>query len=218
MVSHYTCLSCHCEVNSPNTTFDKKQTYFGVKADLMIDTRDNHAVPSKGIYWNTTFHYLGGNGTYSYKGVTILNSDFSFYVRLAKDWLIWANRIGGGVTAGSGNQNQPFEFYQAQYLGSNDNLRGYRRERFAGNSKFYNQTELRLKLANLKTYLFPASFGIFGFVDAGRVWVKNDNVSKTAVGYGGGLWFAPLRRIVVQVSVGVSDEDTIPLFGLSWRF
>jgi outer membrane translocation and assembly module TamA len=75
-----------------------------------------------------------------------------------------------------------------------------------------------LKLANFRTYLFPASFGMFAFVDMGRVWVKNDNISEIATGYGGGFWFAPLRRIVFTLSYAVSSEDKIPLFGLGWKF
>ncbi len=193
--------------------FDKRQSYIGAKLGLTVDTRNHPALPSKGIFWNTSFRYLSGNNSNSYDNVSQLNSEFSFYVSLVKDWLVWANRTGAGVTMGDN-----FEFYQAQYLGSNEDLRGYRKERFAGRSKFFNQTELRLKLANLRTYLFPASFGMFAFVDMGRVWVKNDNVSKMATGYGGGFWFAPLRRIVVSLSYAVSSEDKIPLFGLGWKF
>jgi hypothetical protein len=193
--------------------FDKRQSYIGAKLGLTVDTRNHPVLPGKGIFWNTSFRYLSGNNNNSYDKVSQFNSEFSFYVSLVKDWLIWANRTGAGVTMGDN-----FEFYQAQYLGSNEDLRGYRKERFAGRSKFFNQTELRLKLANLRTYLFPASFGMFAFVDMGRVWIKNDNISKMATGYGGGFWFAPLRRIVFSLSYAVSSEDKIPLFGLGWKF
>lgn len=201
--------------------FDKRQGYFGGILTLSVDTRNSQALPGRGINWITTFRYNSGTGNYSYDNVTQLNSDFAFYLSLKKDWIVWANRIGAGMTMGkndiAGKNN--FEFFQAQYLGSDDNLRGYRKNRFAGRSKFYNQTELRLKLANLKTYLFPAAFGIFAFVDAGRVWgTKGDNVSNFATGYGGGFWFSPLQRIVFALSYGLSKEDHIPLFGMSWKF
>lgn len=208
------------EVNNTSglnqATYNKKQGYFGAKLDLSIDTRDNHAVPSKGVTFNTTFRYMSGTGNNSYNSVTQLNADFAFYVSLAKDWLVWANRIGAGVT--SGTNGTGFEFFQAQYLGSDDNLRGYRKQRFAGSSKIYNQTELRLKLANFKTYLFPASFGMFVFVDVGKVSYKNITGGDTGVGYGGGLWFAPLRRLAITVSYAKSEEDGIPLVGLSFKF
>jgi outer membrane protein assembly factor BamA len=143
----------------------------------------------------------------------MLSSDFSFYVKLIPDWLTFANRTGVGITGGNS-----YEFFQAQYLGSNENLRGYRRERFAGRSKLYNQAELRLKVANLRTYLFPAAIGLFSFVDAGRVWHPSATVNKMAVGYGGGVWFSPLRRFVITASYAMSDEDRLLLIGFGWKF
>ena len=134
-------------------------------------------------------------------------------INLIPDRLTFANRTGGGITLGEG-----FEFFHAQYLGSDDNLRGFRRERFAGKSKFYNQAEMRLRLANFKTYLFPAAFGIIAFIDAGRVWVDEDNDKKFFSGYGGGIWFSPLRRLLITASYAISKEDKIPLVSLGWRF
>ncbi len=195
-------------------TLYKRQSYFGGIFSIDVDTRNSQAVPDRGVTWYTTLRFLKGNNDNSYDNVTQLNSDFAVYLSLIKDWLVLANRTGGGINLG----DKGFEFYQAQYLGNEDNLRGYRQFRFAGKSKFYNQTELRLKVANLKTYLFPASFGIYTFIDVGRVWLKDDVDDKWGTGYGGGLWFSPLRRIVFTLGVGLSDEDTIPMFGIGWKF
>ena len=194
------------------STFDK-QSYIGAKISLVIDTRDNKILPSKGFNWITTIKRLKGLGNNSYKNVSQLNTDVAFYINLIPDRLTFANRTGAGITLGDG-----FEFYHAQFLGSDENLRGYRKERFAGKSKFYNQAELRLRLANFRTYLFPAAFGILAFVDAGRVWVENDNQKEFFNGYGGGIWFSPLRRLLITISYAVSDEDKIPLVGLGWKF
>ena len=198
---------------NPATLFED-QAYIGAKLSLIIDTRNNKVLPEKGVNWITTLKQLNGLTDKSYNNVTRLNSDFTFYLKLIPDRLVFANRMGFGVTMGADG----FEFYQAQYLGSDDNLRGFRKERFAGRSKFYNQAEFRLRLANLRTYLFPASFGMFAFVDAGRVWVKNDTDNKILTGFGGGFWFAPLRRLLIRVSYAVSSEDHIPLFGFGWKF
>jgi hypothetical protein len=202
-------------------TLYKKQSYFGARVTLLIDTRDNKIVPSTGINWVTNLKYLSGLNDNSYDKVTQVNSDFTFHLNLVKDWLTFANRFGAGITMGENPTatDNKFEFFQAQYLGTEDNLRGYRKQRFAGRSKIYNQAELRLKVANLKTYLFPAAFGIYAFADAGTVKAfKGDATNKTLVGYGAGLWFAPLRKIVITVSYAMSDEDKLPLVGLGWKF
>lgn len=197
------------------SSINNRQSYLGARVLLNVDTRNSTALPTRGILWNTSFRYLSGNNSKSYDNVSQFNTDFTFHLGIAKEWLVFANRTGFGATLADGMN---FEFYQAQTLGSNEDLRGYRRERFAGKSKFFNQAELRWKWANLKTYLFPASIGMFAFVDIGRVWVDNDNVSKMATGYGGGIWFSPLNRLVINASVGLSSEDMIPMFGFFWRF
>lgn len=193
--------------------FDKRQAYWGAKLVLNVDTRDNQSVPMKGITWNTTLRYGSGTNKNSYDNVSSFNTDFSFYVGLAKDWLVLANRTGFGA-----NLTDNFEFYQAQYLGGNEDLRGYRRERFAGKSKFFNQTELRWKWANLHTYLFPASIGMYVFADFGKVTYPGITSSSMASGFGAGIWFAPLKRFVISVSYAKSSEDGIPMVGLGWRF
>jgi hypothetical protein len=194
----------------PNTLF-KTQMYLGGRFSLLIDTRNNKVLPEKGFFWESTARFLNGITDSAYD-VTELNSDFSCYFTLIPKRLIFADRFGGGINLGN------FEFYQAQFLGGEEDLRGYRKYRFAGRSKLYNQAELRLRLSTFTTYLFPASFGILAFVDAGRVWVKNDNDKKVLAGYGGGVWFSPLSRLVITISLGISNENKLPLFGLGWKF
>ncbi len=195
----------------PSTLY-KTQMYFGGIVILELDARDNKVVPQKGIHWVTKVRHLSGTGSTPYN-VTQFNSDFTFHINIVENRLTLANRSGGGINAGKG-----FEFYQAQYLGNEENLRGFRRNRFAGRSKLYNQTELRLKLADFRTYLFPGSMGVYGFYDIGRVWVKNDNQSKSLSGYGGGIWFSPLRRILLSIGYGISNEDKLATVGLGWKF
>ncbi|MGZ8557049.1 MAG: BamA/TamA family outer membrane protein, partial [Chitinophagaceae bacterium] len=194
----------------PATAF-AQQSYFGGKFSLSADTRDNKILPAKGVLWFTSVRHLSGLNDASYK-LTQLNSDFSFYISIIKNRLVLANRTGGGHNFGD------FEFYQAQYLGNEDNLRGYRKNRFAGHSKLYNNIEMRFRLANFKTYLFPGSLGLLAFYDTGRIWADNDNSDKWLSGYGAGFWISPLRRLVVSFTYAASKEDKMPLVGLGWKF
>lgn len=200
-------------------TLYAKQSYFGGKASLLVDTRDNKVLPAKGIYWQSSFKHLSGLNENSYE-VNQANTDFTFYLNIIPKTLVLANRTGGGYNFGYNylHQFQPFEFYQAQYLGSEDNLRGYRKYRFAGRSKAYNNTELRVTVANFQTYIFPGTLGILAFYDTGRIWDDLYPDNKWLNGYGAGFWISPLKKMVFSLSFAASKEDKLPLIGFGWKF
>ncbi len=83
----------------------------------------------------------------------------------------------------------------------------------------YNNSELRLKIADFKTYLFPGAIGIFVFNDVGRVWVENEKSNDWHVGNGAGIWFAPVRRFVVTAAFTRSKEEkALPLVTIGFQF
>ncbi len=189
-----------------------KQSFLGGRFSFSVDTRDDKVLPQKGVNFVSSIRYLHGLNDES-KSIWQYNSALSVYLKIVHNRLVWANRIGGGTNTGD------FAFYQAQYLGSEENLRGYRKYRFSGKSKMFYNSELRWRVANFQTYLFPAAFGFFAFYDAGRIWTEASGSSDRWIsGYGGGLWFSPLSRIVFSVAYTVSDEDKLPLIGLGWKF
>jgi hypothetical protein len=194
------------------TLFSSK-SYLGAQLSVGVDTRNNKALPSRGINWQTNFKILSGLNDVSNQ-LTQLNSDLSLFMSFSMPAnVVITTRFGGGT-----NFNKDFEFFQAQYLGGTDNLRGFRKYRFAGKSMLFNNTELRIKLADFRTYLLPGSIGILLFNDIGRVWVENDNSSKWHNGFGGGLWVAPLKRLAITASITRSDEETLPLITFGWQF
>ena len=193
----------------PLTLF-AKQSYFGGNLTLEIDTRKNKALSMQGVKWLTSLKVLSGLNDAS-RNLTQLKSDFSFYLPLSKSFIL-AARFGAGHNFGD------FEFYQAQYLGGTENLRGYRKYRFAGQTMAYNNLEMRIKLSDFKTYLFPGALGLLFFHDIGRVWVDNNTSTGWKSGYGGGFWIAPLKRFVITASYTASKEDKLPLITLGWQF
>jgi len=199
-------------IEKPTSTLFEKQSYLGGRYSFIIDTRNNKVIPMKGVYMRLTGRHLQGLNDNSYN-FTQFNGDFTFHLSIIKRTLILVNRTGGGHNFGD------FEFYQAQYLGGEDNIRGYRKYRFAGRSKFFNNTELRWRIATFRTYLFPAYFGMFAFYDAGKLWEDGSDSSTGWInGYGGGVWIAPLSRIVLSVAYTASKEDKLPIVSLGWKF
>ncbi len=193
-----------------DATLSKTKTYAGLQFLASLDNRNNKVLPSRGINWQSAFIAYKGLGKFS-SNYSLLTSDMSFFISFNKRArFVIANRIGAGVSFGN------IEFYQAQNLSGTNNLRGYRRFRFSGRSMFYHNLDLRLKLADFKTYVFPGSLGLLAFNDLGRVWTKNDDSNKWHIGYGGGIWFAPLSRFVITAFYGVGDDGGLP--GVSFGF
>jgi hypothetical protein len=195
------------------STLAKNKSWTGGQLTVSLDDRDNKLMPTRGIHWETTLKVLSGMNDYSHS-LSQLNSEMSLYTSFSKNaGFVLATRFGAGI-----NFNNNFEFFQAQYLGSMEGLRGYRRYRFAGKAMAYNNVEMRIKVADFRTYLFPGSIGLLFFNDVGRVWVKNDTSSIWHDGYGAGIWFSPLHRLAITASAAFSKEGTLPLVTLGWQF
>lgn len=192
--------------------FLRRESYGGVQAGILLDGRDNAIQPSRGVYWNTTGLGLWGFGPRSGQ-LTQIQSDLSLHTRFRRAGrLVITNRIGGGLTYGNP------AFYQLLYLGGQDNLRGFRKYRFAGHHLVYHNVEVRLKLFDFRSYLFPASVGLLAFNDVGRVWLRGERSQRWHDGYGGGLYVTPASLLVIAASVGFSEEGTLPYVSLGFRF
>jgi hypothetical protein len=177
--------------------------YIGADARVNINSLNNNMIPTRGLVMDAGIRQLFGFGNQSYR-LTQLNVDMRIFMSLFvfKRYVL-ATRWGWAKNFGH------FEFPQAMYLGGTDNLRGYRKQRFAGRSMVYNNLELRFKIADFNTYLFGGAIGLFVFNDVGRVFVDNESSKRWHDGYGGGVWVAPIKRFVVTASLAHSEEESL---------
>jgi outer membrane protein assembly factor BamA len=190
----------------------RSKTYAGGRAAVVIDNRNDLINPSRGIFWQTRLESYGGlnNASHAYSR---LNTDLAFYASFnSRANLVIANRVGWGKSFGS------YEFYQGQFLGATENLRGYRKDRFLGDEAFYHNIDLRVKVADFETYLFPGSLGLLFFNDIGRVWVNGEDSHQWHDGYGGGLWISPLRQLVLSASYGQGTDGGVFQFKLGFQY
>jgi len=141
------------------------RSFVGPHAFVDINSRNNKsAVPTRGLILNAGVKSLFGLNEQS-NNVTQLHWDMSILASFeSRARLVYGIRFGVGHNIGD------FDFQQAQYLSGTENLRGFRRNRFAGRTVVFNNLEVRLKLAEFKTYFFPGQFGLLVFNDVGRVW------------------------------------------------
>ena len=200
-------------VNGLNgATLYRDRAYAGGRATVIVDDRNDKLFPSRGIFWETKFSTYGGLNNVS-QGYSRLNTDLALYTSFTtRANFIIANRVGWGKNFGD------YQFYQAQSLGVLENLRGYRKDRFTGGESFYHNLDLRIKLADFSTYLFPGTFGMLLFNDVGRVWQAGEMSRQWHDGYGGGFWISPLRRLVFSASYGQGTDGGVVLVKLGFQY
>ncbi|MBC7889314.1 MAG: BamA/TamA family outer membrane protein [Ferruginibacter sp.] len=195
-----------------STTIANDKTHAGIIINLLHDTRNSILLPTFGSYINMRVQGYAGLNTYS-KSFAQCIAELAVYKSIdRKSAIVIANRVGGGVTTGRA------AFYQSLFLGGHENLRGYNQYRFAGEQMLYNNLEVRIKLANLASYILPGQLGIIGFYDAGKVWQKGYNSDEWHQGAGGGIYFAPAQIAVFQLVAGNSGEGWYPYFTMGLRF
>jgi hypothetical protein len=187
--------------------------YGGIVLGYKYMNVDNEIVPRQGLSWTSEASWTSELAAQP-QAYSRFASELSAYIPLPFPLsATLALRIGGA------SNFDRFEFWQANYLGGYGmdagNLRGYRRNRFAGRTSAYQNTELRLKLLDFQVY---GEAGVFGFIDHGRVWMDNESSGKLHRGYGAGVWAVPFNRLVVTGTYVVSKEDALFNLGMGFFF
>ena len=183
------------------------KTYAGGRLNLAVNSINNETFPTRGMLWSNDLLHLSGL-THNSRPLARAQSDLTIYKDLYRSKVIGVLRLGGGHIF-----SDRFEYFQAMTLGANTNLRGYRKTRFAGSSSAYNNLELRVKVADIRSYLFPGTLGVIGFNDVGNVWMRNETSDTWHHSYGGGLYYLPFNIFILSATAGISPEET--LFNIS---
>jgi hypothetical protein len=161
----------------------------GAKLAFELDKTDDDAVPTLGWKLNANvagYPALFGSGdvfgTAAARG--------SFYVPLG--------HVGGphvAFRAGGDFATGDYPVQLAAALGGKRSLRGYEFRRFAGDAAAYGGTELRVPVGTIN-FIVRSQLGVFGLVDAGRVWFDGQSDGGWHSGVGGGFWLAAFGRSV----------------------
>jgi outer membrane protein assembly factor BamA len=189
-----------------------KKSYAGATLAINFDNLNNELFPTRGVQWNTQFTSLAGL-TKTANNLTTLVSDMTIYASISEAAnFIAVARLGGGHIF-----SRSFEYFQALNLGANNFLRGFRKGRFSGSSVAYNSLEARIRIANVKSYVFPGDLGLVLFNDVGRVWLKNESSTKWHDAYGGGFYFIPFKMVVISATIALSEEGRLFNFSVGTK-
>jgi hypothetical protein len=186
------------------------------RSDLSLDLdfrdRDNLATRGMRFYLN---HEIGW----------VLNQDEKLYHKLQSSIeqfvstrnrgpLTLGIRFGGSYTSGD------IPYYHRYFLGQNQNLRGYRKNRFTGDGSLFLNTDLRWKLGEFRTSIVPLGYGLRGFYDTGRVFLDGEDSNTWHYGYGFGFFVVPLMEsLSFNLSLAFSEEESaLVLFSIGKTF
>ncbi len=79
-------------------------------------------------------------------------------------------------------------FHESVFLGGRRSLRGFQKQRYAGDLALAFNSELRLNPLRLKVAGRPIEGGPLALLDVGRVYVNGTSPGGWHIGAGGGLW------------------------------
>jgi hypothetical protein len=199
-------------INGLDSGICQRMEFTGINTGFTWDSRDNEIFPTRGFHWGTELKSFFKMHDPQHSFVH-LSSESSFFLSFRQPFnFVVGLRAGGGVNVGS------YEFFQANSLGGKDNLRGFRDTRFSGDASFYQNTEIRIKLLQIKSYVSKGHFGILLFNDVGRVWYQNEKSRRWHHGYGGGIWFSPFGMGILNFLYERSQDEKNGLISVRFGF
>jgi len=179
-----------------------KFKFWGLNSSIELDSRDVKRNPYKGDFINVTFSYFpkGKDNKFNFSKASFDIRHYYTFNKITDITLAFRSR--GEKVWGT------FPFFKSAFLGGKESLRGFNRERFAGDASILAQFEARFYLTKLNI-IIPGRFGLHVFSEIGRVFQRNITSDKWHPTYGGGFWMSFLdRAFTTSFSIGKSTERT----------
>ena len=188
------------------------QNFIGGELRYYFKNVDNESFPTLGMEIDISTGYKSNLDEST--GFGFLKPSISFdYPLINSGAIVFATKLGGQVNFGD-----DFEFYQAARLGARNGLRGYRFDRFLGNSSFYQSSDIRFNLKKLKTGLVPVTIGLYAGFDYGKVWAENLPTGDWNTSVGGGFIFNAADMFSASIAAFNSNDDMRIVFGVGFNF
>jgi hypothetical protein len=200
--------------NSVNPRVFKSQQFAGASIKYSYENYDNPSLPTMGMGFS-----IGGswkmNLNDSKRNFPTIESKLNFNHKIdSKGKLVLATLLKGKVIL-----NNNYEFYQGATLGGDYDLRGFRNQRFLGNQSFFQSSDIRYAIGDIKKSIIPMSYGIFAGFDYGRVWLDGEASNKWHQSIGGGIWLNALSTLTTRLTYFKSADDQGRVtFGLGFGF
>ncbi len=185
---------------NPDTYGIGRINFAGINSSFSYDSRDNTAQPMKGIYAQLLSNYTPNLFKNNY-GFGKAGVDIRAYISTdTVKGVTFAFRTGAGKVWGN------YPFYESMFLGGVNSLKGFSRERFAGDAVVLGETEIRFDVARVNI-LVPGMLGISFFGGAGRVFLTGEDSKRWHSSFGTSLWISYLEKMFnIGFTAAKSDE------------
>ncbi len=195
-----------------NNGEESTNSFLGVNAEYSYANTDNEAFPTMGMATSLQLGYktnLENSTSFGYI-VPSLSLDYKL---IPNGRLVLASKWKAHFNIGD-----DYEFYQAAGIGGVDGLRGFRNQRFTGKKAYYQNTDIRYSLREMRTELLPMTIGLYGGFDYGRVWIPTESSKVWHTSYGGGFFLNGADIISARVALFNSEDGLRFSFGLGFGF
>jgi len=201
-------------IASNNAIFNNQQ-FINTEGSYQFENTDNSAFPTMGMKTSLKIGYTSNLNNSNHFGYLIPAISLN-YKLIASGKLVLASKVKGHYNFGD-----TYELYQAASIGGNDGLRSYRNQRFTGKKSFYQSTDLRLLLNNVKTSIVPLNIGIYSGFDYGTVWGQENNRfnnTKFNTSLGGGIFLNAANMLVANIAIFNGNDGVRATFNLGFNF
>ncbi|MCX6122105.1 MAG: BamA/TamA family outer membrane protein [Ignavibacteriales bacterium] len=192
--------------------YNKSLTFLNLSARIQADSRDADKLPTRGLFMKAEVSYLPkmfDNANTFYK---LRCETRTYFTPVNIQALTIAVRAAGEKIWG----NHPF--FESAFLGGNESLRGFERQRFAGDASLQGGMELRARVAQIP-FLVPLWAGISGFVETGSVFIDGEQSHNWHNAVGGGVWFSIIKpEYLVSFSFARSKDEVTFYATLGFTF
>lgn len=180
---------------------DDRLAYAYLKPEFKLDLRDDPQLPSKGVMLEAQHKRafsLSGEGSFS-------TSSFAGEIHFTSRSTPASISFRTGYAFSSGQ----VPFYELPFIGRDNGLRGYQRQRFTGDGYFFYNTEIRSPVKEFKGKFIPTTLGLRAFYDRGRLIMNEEEPIAMRSSYGFGFYVVPLtRKFTLSGTMGFSGEES----------
>jgi len=190
----------------PNTILGQQQPLgidkfgqVGLMARAAFDTRDVQNVLNPGFLVEV-------NGAHYVEAWDVQDS-FSYIDAHVGAWFELSEPLLASLNVRAKKVWGSFPYFEAAYVGGDDYPLGTRWNRWAGESSVGVLGSLRWTLMKMRG-IFPGNLGVFGMVNAARVFVDGEDSSKWHPSYAGGLVLTAFDHAsAIHLGVGTSPDS-----------